>query len=42
MINDDVGCFAEGLCKVKIGDKWGFIDKTNKLIVVWQVLLTNE
>ncbi len=30
---DDVGTFSEGLAPVKVGGKWGFIDKTGKQII---------
>ena len=30
---DWVGSFSEGLAKVKLGDKYGFIDKTGKEVV---------
>ena len=29
---DYVGTFSEGLAQVKVGEKWGFIDKTGKQI----------
>ena len=30
---DDVGFFSDGLCGVKIGDKWGFIDKKGNYVI---------
>jgi len=30
---DDVGDFSEGLAAVKVNGKWGFIDKTGKIVI---------
>ena len=30
---DDAGPFSEGLAKVKINDKWGFINKSGKIVI---------
>ncbi len=30
---DDVGSFSEGLCAVKKGDKWGFVDKNGQIVI---------
>lgn len=30
---DNAGSFSEGLAAVKVGDKWGFIDKTGKMVI---------
>ncbi len=35
---DDAKRFSEGLAPVKIGDKWGYIDKTGKYVVNPQFL----
>ena len=33
---DDVLSFSEGLCAVKSGEKWGFIDKTGKEVIAFK------
>jgi hypothetical protein len=30
---DNAGSFSEGLAAVKVGDKWGFIDKAGKMVI---------
>lgn len=33
---DDVSCLHDGLAKVEQNDKWGFVDKTGKVVVPLQ------
>ena len=39
---DQVKGFSEGLAAVRLGDKWGYIDKTGKLVILPQFYLASE